>query len=482
MSTAPEPQDTEFFSQVSTNNYLNDATEVSMWAPKAVLEIAPVSDQLQQGSWIFYKTRVPDPTILSFGTYDFGVNVPTEVNLLPTIVDDPYEAYTQPGRDGDAQGVENIKLLTSQTFGADQLNYTLKNGLARQLVEAFVGEEMLPEAVDLTQFTPAIYSQGLLPNSYSHALAHVININRTTSFLASGQLSSLDDALLVGTGILPSRIHMTALHNRVRYQNFLSPNYNKGDLTQSAATFGFVPVYALANFGVATEAPQVPGAYQNITAGGAFSYPQAANIPDLSLIVLQDRQAYAADLWQKNSIAFDGYVNASSAAITPDLKGLQWRSLSDPSLHTNAKSRVSAKRLRKLIHQHLGRGIPLTIQVNVYDNWRRQMIVDPTNAIIPLPEANADPLGSHFFTIAGYNDSHYTVINSMGQDVGDNGNFLLSKDYVDNEQDCMSGTGTYLLTSPCWNSHSVGISACAPKSHGCNTNQSTYFNWRSLFS
>jgi len=477
--TAPVPLTTAPFPGVSTNTYLQDATQVSMWLPTLAIDNLAGTSTLQQGAWAFYANRTPNVGTLSFGTYNFGAAVPTPINLLPTIVADPYTAYTDAGRTGDTAAVENLKLITADTFGSDQLNYSLKNGLARQFLQAFTGDELLPETVDLTGFSPVVYSQGLVPNSYAHSLAHVINISRTTSHLANQRAANLQHALTLTAGVLPSRMHMTALHNRVRYQMFLSPDYSNGDVTSSAATMGFVPVFSVANFGVTTEAPQNPSNYADPAFGGAFTYPQAANQKTMS--ASDADQSRMADLWQKGMISFDGYVNSASTTITPDLKGLQWRSLSDPSLQINPNARLSAKRLKKKIHQHLGRGIPLALQVNVYDNWRAQMVAQPTNPEIPLPLANAAPIGSHFFTLAGYNDTHYVVMNSMGANVGVNGNHLLPKEYVDFEQDCMAGTGTFLLTSTCWTSHNVNLSKCVPTTQGCGTNQNPIFSWRTLF-
>lgn len=481
---APAKLETQFFPGVSTNNYLADATQVSMFLPDVVLSQAAANPVLQQGAWAYYSNLTPDEENLIFGSYEFNATeVSTKVNLLPPIIEDPYEKYTELGKFGTEEQVEKLKLLIQQTVGADQLNYTLKRGFARQLLETFTGSEILPDAVNLTGYTPTIYSQGILPNSYAHSMSHIVNISRTMSSLTNNNTTSLEDALTVAAGILPSRMHMSYNAARIRYSlPSFSPNSAIGDFTFSPVTFGYIPVYGFANLGATTEAPQNPQALDLTVPGGAFSYPAAANIREFSPVVPQQQvQSLLGELWQKSGQAFDGYITATATTLTPDLKGLQWRSISDPSLQTDKRARLSSKRLKKQIHRHLARGIPLTIQVNVYDSWRRVVEATPKDPVIPVPLANEETIGSHFFTIAGYTDSHYVVINSMGPNVGDGGNFLLPKEYVDFEQDCKAGTGTFLITSTCWTSHAANIDKCAPTTQGCDTNQSPFFSWRSLF-
>jgi hypothetical protein len=214
-----------------------------------------------------------------------------------------------------------------------------------------------------------------------------------------------------------------------------------------------------------------------------FSYPKLATATQEYVNSLSDvaRNLLFGEFFEKSAYAFDGFINQTAMTLTPDLKGMQWRCLSDFSLQTNPKGRISSSKLHRRIQAHLARGIPLALQINVYNNWREQILTDPTNPLIPLqPTGTAGAetlLGSHFFTVAGYDRDNYIVINSMGTNVGNQGVFCLPKQYVTYEQDCGPGTGTFALVSTCWTQY-LSLSRCIPTGYGCETNQTTLFDWR----
>lgn len=477
MAVAPEPQAIDFVQFVSANTYLVDATELPMFMPAPVIATTIDTVVKSQGSWALYTNQTPNPGIGVYGAYEFGTDVVTKVNLLQPIVDNQFDIFQDEGEE------EQVRLLVQTQFVPDQLAYNLRDTVGQTFLNAVLGGNTDPDNVDLTGLTPISYHQGNLPNSHAHALSQIVNISRSQTSLLNGQAGNLDDALSITTYQLPSRMHLTYNTNRLNRQFYLVPQERaaSGDYIISALNFGFLPAYTLANLGVTTEPPvneDLPASAANQLLGGAFAYPRIA----MSRVSGpgETDQIELADLWQKNATSFDGFVN-SAPPLTPDMTSLQWRNLADPSLQTDANAKVGSNRLHQRIKRHLSKGIPLALHVNVYDNWRTQMIADPTNPVVPLPEANASPIGSHFFTIAGFTrDGNYILINSMGPKVGDQGNFIMCKDYVATEQDCGAGTGVYAMTSPCWSTGQF-VDAALPTTKGCQTNQSQFFGFRSVF-
>lgn len=472
----------------SSNYFRNDGVFVPTGLPEPFNDVALISPtretnvQLAKGSWIYYVNPsyydiqggtvpdMPEPVMFApLANANLDVNdgeQRTRINLTPVLVDDPYSVFDVPSQ---------YRTLVEEAIVPDQLKYTFKNGISRQLLSAVVGEQLLPDVVDMRGFAGANLDQGVLPTSHAHALAQLVNVNRTTSHITQNN-SGLDVARTVAETQKPSRmaIHYNAMRMGKHVLNIdvIDPAIPTGTIVGSrmGPPISWVPIYAFKSLGAANET------IYDYPRGAALSDPMA---PGLFTPSVQE----VGKLFHQATYQRDTYSYHATMNVSTDMNNLFWRNVSNPSLGVSNKQRVSAKRLHKSIKNHLARGIPVHLHVNVYQSWANLMNMEPLNPIIPQPQSTSDAaIGSHHFSVLGYtSDGYYHLSNSFGEKVGDNGFFLMHEDYISNEQKCGPGAEVYFVSSSCYSAFSNNIAACAPKTQGCGTNQSQYFSWRSLF-
>ena len=408
-----------------------------------------------------FSTLFPVPTFKLFAPLALASSatvgtMTTRINLLPKLIADPYTALgiSQPSIDYAAYSVV-----------PDQLRYNINKGAGRQLLGSLLGKaHIYPESVDLTGYSPVIYSQGVLPNSFAHSLAQIVNINRTTTQIVANQVPSLDAALSVTTAMLPSRMHMSYTANRMGAQ--VQQLFTLDPAWQNVAYAGssdvgpplsWVPIFGFKQIGAVMES--------------AYAHPGSINDDPLIAPPAKPGPKGKSKLYQQHALPLDAHIGPATPTVTKDMGNLQWRNLSDLSLGvgdlatgggTTSSRMIPAKKLHKLIKSHLASSIPLTLHTNVYNSFAAQMNVDPNNPLVPLPLSGETPIGSHHFTIAGYTQNdHYILMNSFGPNVGAGGLFTMHKDYITGEQNNGAGTGVYMVSSPCWVSDAA-LKKCPP--------------------
>jgi hypothetical protein len=435
----PVPVETTAHADLTAGSiFTDDATPMPLTVAQVALTPSLAAQpEERQGSWFYFHD-----SSIQFAPL---ANLHTRINLLPPIVEDPF-----------VTAFDIARTHVREKVVPSQLRYEFHNGMGLSLLQSFLGtQNMQPDEVDLTKYlpiddetmTPFIYNQGVEPESYANAIAQHINLQRTANFFHRrvnrrahadpnlGDLTVLHHAQLFSFQLRPSTTSLGYTAQRLRHQMRLT--LLRDDLVMSYMQYGFLPIY-----NVKTMAP---------TTATALATPEAAQWNEQDQMVLPARRnAGNTELFSKNTTPPDAYTTISPASVTPDMQQLEWRCISNPLLQTAPKGNIHHKDLQDEIHQHLARNIPLLLHVNVYESWRERMLEEPEDPLIPLREGEEDPIGSHFFVLAGYDRRHYLVINSMGEKVGMNGTFLLPKKYVRREQRTPEGTGVFFLSSRAW--------------------------------